>query len=103
LFGHRSEPNADTERGSRMKKTPPPIGRAAERLAKRDVDYGFEDQLIPIDAVMQIAGIGKTMIYEKMKAGTFPQSCKPGGASVRWSRREVTDWAAQILADRGVA
>jgi prophage regulatory protein len=85
------------------KQEPAKVGRAAERLAKREVDYGFEDQLIPIDAVMQIAGIGKTMIYEKMKAGTFPKSCKPGGASVRWSRREVADWAAQVLADRDAA
>lgn len=79
------------------------IGRAADRLAKREVDYGVEDRLLPIDAVMQIAGIGKTMIYRKMKEGTFPKACKPGGASTRWSEREVRAWYADVMAARGAA
>lgn len=79
------------------------IGRAADRLAKREVDYGLDDRLIPIDAVMQIAGIGKTMIYAKMRAGTFPKSCKPGGASTRWSEREIKAWKDAVLADRNVS
>lgn len=77
-----------------------PIGRAADRLAKREVDYGLDDRLLPIDAVMQIAGIGKTMIYRKMREGTFPQACKPGGTSTRWSEREVREWLSKVLADR---
>ena len=85
------------------KTTIPPIGRAAERLAKREVDYGLDDRLIPLDAVMQIAGIGKTMIYRKMREGTFPRSCKPGGASTRWSEREVREWRDSVIADRDAA
>lgn len=85
------------------KKPAAPIGRAAERLAKREVDYGLDDRLIPLDAVMQIAGIGKTMIYRKMREGTFPRSCKPGGASTRWSEREVKEWRDQMLAERDAA
>lgn len=80
-----------------------PIGRAADRLAKREVDYGLEDRLLPIDAVMQIAGIGKTMIYSKMRQGTFPKACKPGGASSRWSEKEVRAWLQQVLSKRDVA
>ncbi len=78
----------------------PLIGRAADRLARREADYGVEDRLLPIDAVMQIAGIGKTMIYRKMRDGTFPKACKPGGVSSRWSEREVRDWLAAIIAAR---
>lgn len=74
--------------------------RAADRLAKREVDYGLDDRLIPLDAVMQIAGIGKTMIYRKMREGSFPRSCKPGGTSTRWSEREVKVWRDRIIADR---
>lgn len=86
------------------RKTPAaPIGRAAERLAKREVDYGVEDRLLPIDAVMQITGLGKTTIYRKMRGGTFPKACKPGGASTRWSEREVRDWLAAVLAERDAA
>lgn len=80
-----------------------PIGSAAARLARREVDYGVEDRLLPIDAVMQIAGIGKTMIYRKMKEGTFPRACKPGGASTRWSEREVRAWYADVMASRALA
>jgi prophage regulatory protein len=79
------------------------ISRAAERLAKREVDYGLEDRLLPIDAVMQIAGIGKTMIYRKVRDGTFPKPCKPGGASSRWSEQEVRMWQAAIMSARGAA
>ena len=83
-----------------MKNTVIKIGRAAERIAKREVDYSLEDRLLPLDAVMQIAGIGKTMIYRKMRDGTFPKCCKPGGASTRWSEREVRAWKDQVMAAR---
>lgn len=85
------------------KQRAPKIGRAADRIAKREVDYGLEDRLLPLDAIMQIAGIGKTMIYRKVRDGTFPQPCKPGGASTRWSEREVRDWKTAIMAARAAA
>ncbi len=85
-----------------MKKPIEPVtSRAAQRLAKREVDYGLDDRLIPLDAVIQIAGIGKTMIYKLMREGTFPASCNVGGASVRWSENEVKGWRDRILATRG--
>jgi prophage regulatory protein len=76
------------------------LGRAANRIAKREVDYGLDDRLLPIDAVIQLAGIGKTMIYRKVREGTFPTPCKPGGCSTRWSEREVTTWRERVLAAR---
>jgi predicted DNA-binding transcriptional regulator AlpA len=36
------------------------------------------------------------MIYRKIRAGTFPKPYKPGGASSRWSLREVSDWVASV-------
>lgn len=77
--------------------------RAAERIAKREVDYDLEDRFIPLDVVMQIAGLGKTMIYRKVRAGTFPSPYKPGGASTRWSEREVKAWLAEVMAARQAA
>ena len=73
---------------------------AAPRELPRQIDFGLEDRLLPLEAVKQIAGLGKTMIYRKMREGTFPQSCKPGGASARWSEREVQAWRAEVLAAR---
>ncbi|HVJ00632.1 MAG TPA: AlpA family phage regulatory protein [Sphingomonas sp.] len=84
-------------------KVAPPPSRAADRIAKREVDYGLDDRLIPLAVVTEIAGIGKTMIYRLMREGTFPKSCKPGGASTRWSEREVREWRDRILAERDAA
>uniref|UniRef100_UPI0035CA119A helix-turn-helix transcriptional regulator n=1 Tax=uncultured Sphingomonas sp. TaxID=158754 RepID=UPI0035CA119A len=77
------------------------MSRAAGRIATREVDYNLDDRLLPIAVVMEIAGIGKTMIYRKMREGTFPKCCKPGGASTRWSEREVRTWRDQVMAARG--
>lgn len=66
-------------------------------------DYGLDDRLLPLPAVMQMTGIGKTMIYRKMREGTFPRACKPGGASTRWSEREVREWRDARLAERDAA
>lgn len=77
--------------------------RAAERISRRTVDYGLDDRLLPIDIVIELAGIGKTMIYRKMREGTFPRCCKPGGSSSRWSEREVREWRACVLAARNAA
>lgn len=72
---------------------PPPV--------KREVDHSLADRLLPISAVMELAGLGKTIIYKKMKAGTFPKCCKPGGASSRWSEREVMAWKDAVMTARG--
>jgi len=61
---------------------------------------GEPDRLISLPEVKEIVGIGKTMIYRKMREGSFPQPCKPGGASSRWSEREVRGWVAEQLARR---
>jgi hypothetical protein len=55
--------------------------RAGARLEPGEIDYGLDDRLLPIDAVMQMAGIGETLIYRLMREGKFPKSCKPGGPS----------------------
>lgn len=83
-----------------MAKIATNISRAAERVATRNVDYGLDDRLLPLNVVIELAGIGKTMIYRKVREGTFPKPCKPGGASTRWSEREVRAWREQVMAAR---
>ena len=61
---------------------------------------GFDDRLLPLSAVMEIAGIGKTMIYRLMRDGKFPMACKPGGSATRWSEREVRAWRERVLEER---
>jgi len=72
----------------------------AERAAATAADFGVEDRLLPLSVVVQIAGIGRTMIYRLMREGRFPQHCKPGGSSSRWSEREVVAWVERQLAAR---
>jgi prophage regulatory protein len=52
------------------------------------------DRLLKLSQVIEIAGIGKTMIYRLMRDGSFPQAFKPGGYASRWSEREVCEWRA---------
>lgn len=61
------------------------------------------DRLLNLHEVKAAVGLGKSMIYRKMREGSFPQSCKAGGCSTRWSEREVQDWIAEQLAQRVAA
>jgi len=51
-----------------------------------------DDDLLKIEEVSKIAGIGRTMIYRLERAGRFPERYKPGGHASRWSRHEVMKW-----------
>jgi len=51
-----------------------------------------DDNLIDIKKVMEIIGLGKTMVYRLERQGKFPRRYKPGGWSSRWSEREVRAW-----------
>jgi prophage regulatory protein len=59
-----------------------------------------DDRLIKLTEVMNIVGLGKTMIYRLERDGRFPQHCKPGGAASRWSEAEVRAWRDEQLAKR---
>ncbi|WP_137406065.1 AlpA family phage regulatory protein [Sphingobium sp. MP9-4] len=55
-----------------------------------------DDILVPLAVVKEIAGLGKTKIYDLMKRGQFPPAYKPGGAATRWNLREVRAWRANL-------
>lgn len=61
------------------------------------------DRLLCLDEVKAIVGLGKSMIYRKMRDGTFPMRCKAGGCSTRWSEREINEWVVAQLASRVAA
>lgn len=58
------------------------------------------DRLLKLPQVMEIAGLGKTMIYRMIREGTFPQQHKPGGFASRWSEAEVRAWRAKVDEER---
>lgn len=49
------------------------------------------ESLLPLPAVKARVGMGKTKIYEKIKAGEFPNCIKNGRTSV-WIASEVDAW-----------
>lgn len=55
-------------------------------------DPNAHDRLLKLREVIDIAGIGKTMIYRLVRKGEFPQPFKPGGYASRWSEAEVLTW-----------
>lgn len=59
---------------------------------------GVVDRLLKIREVEAQSGMGKTAIYEGIKAKTFPSQVK-NGRSARWLQSEIQ----QFIADRAAA
>ena len=50
-------------------------------------------QLIRLPEVLQMTGMDKTFIYDRMKEGTFPKQIQLGGKSVVWtSKKSPSGW-----------
>jgi len=58
--------------------------------AKTDTSSG----LLRMPQVLDRVGLKKTVIYERIKAGTFPKPIKLGSASA-WAESSVRDWIRQ--------
>lgn len=54
------------------------------------------DRNIRLPRVLEIAGIGKTQVYQLMQDDQFPQSRKLGNATV-WSEVEVLAWQNRLF------
>lgn len=52
--------------------------------------------LLPLPAVKARVGMGKTKIYEQIKAGAFPTCIKNGRTSV-WIASEIDEWITQTI------
>ena len=46
-------------------------------------------------------GLGRSALYRAMREGRFPEPFQVGPASVRWSQREIEEWAAALPRSRG--
>ncbi|MEG3164710.1 AlpA family phage regulatory protein [Sphingomonas sp. PB2P19] len=91
--------NRTTNPKSRL--TPPrPASSDADDLPVTVSRAPLHDRLLPLQSVMEFAGLGKTMIYRMMREGNFPAAYKPGGHASRWSERELIDWQAAMAAKR---
>lgn len=60
----------------------------------------MSNKLIRLPQVMERVGIGRTAIYDRIKAGAFPAPVKVGRVSA-WPEAEVDAWiSGQIAATR---
>jgi prophage regulatory protein len=54
------------------------------------------ERLIKIEEVKRRVGLGKTMIYQKVRSGSFPPPYKLSPFAARWSEREITRWIEDV-------
>lgn len=55
-------------------------------------------RILRLPAVKEATGLGRTTIYELMKQGRFPASCRIAGShAVGWDSLAVQAWVAQQL------
>ncbi len=54
------------------------------------------ERFLQLEEVMRRAGIGKTMIYQLIRQGTFPAPYKLSRFAARWSEREIVDWIDRV-------
>jgi prophage regulatory protein len=59
--------------------------------------------LLRIHQVKQVTGLGRSTVYNWVKAGTFPAPIKLGPRSVAWVKEEIEAWVAArlVVACRG--
>jgi prophage regulatory protein len=53
-------------------------------------------QFLRLPDVKKIVGFGKTTIYAKMKAGTFPEPIQIGPRMVAWDEEDIAAWQRKL-------
>jgi prophage regulatory protein len=56
-------------------------------------------RLLPIEEVMARCALGRTAIYARIKARSFPAPAKVGSSS-RWLSTEIDQWVRAVMASR---
>lgn len=57
-------------------------------------------RLLRMPDVKKLVGLGRTVIYERIKNGTFPQPVQIGPRAVAWDEEDLANWQASL--PRGV-
>ena len=50
--------------------------------------------------VLEMTGMGKTFIYDRMRDVTFPKQIQLGSRTVVWNEQEFSKWMADRMASR---
>ena len=57
-------------------------------------------RFLRLPEVLQITGMGKTFIYDRINDGTSPKQIHLGSRTVVWNEQEVTKWMEDRMASR---
>lgn len=61
------------------------------------------NRLLKRTEVSKVTSLGKTSLYELMKAGEFPKPINIGARRVAWLQSDVENWITERLAQAGRA
>lgn len=53
-------------------------------------------KFLRLPAVIEMVGIKRTAIYDRIKAGAFPAPLQIGARSVAWKESEIADWQQSL-------
>ena len=59
-----------------------------------------QPRFLRLPEVLQITGMSKTFIYDRINDGTFPRQIQLGSRTVVWNEQEVTKWMEDRMACR---
>ena len=59
-----------------------------------------QPRFLRLPEVLEMTGMGKTFIYDRMKEGTFPKQIQLGSRTVVWNEQEVIKWMEDRMASR---
>jgi prophage regulatory protein len=57
-------------------------------------------RFLRLPAVIELIGLKRTVIYDRIKAGTFPAPIQIGPRAVAWDAEELAQWQQNLT--RGV-
>jgi prophage regulatory protein len=60
-------------------------------------------RILRLPEVTALTSLGRTSIYARMEAGTFPQAFTFGPKSVGWDSKEIEEWIEQAKLNRHAA
>ena len=59
-----------------------------------------QPRFLRLSEVLEMTGMGKTFIYDRMKDGIFPKQIQLGSRTVVWDKQEVIKWMEDRMASR---
>jgi prophage regulatory protein len=57
-------------------------------------------RFLRLPAVMQITGLCRSTIYDRIDEGSFPRPVSPGKLAVGWLEGEIQDWCKARISER---